>query len=148
MRWDAVFLCFDVTDKVSMYTILSWWNHTVEKGFTRGQTAPPQLHLVGTKKDLRQTDGHEGFGSAQTTVPLRSVTSCYVCPTDAAFQAERIGASYAEVSALTGEGLEDLVERAGRLAVERIVGPEKEAEPVADEGRKRARLKKRRLFGK
>jgi hypothetical protein len=46
------------------------------------------------------------------------------------------------------EGLEDLVERAGRLAVERIVGPEKEAEPVVDEGRKRARLKKRRLFGK
>lgn len=66
----------------------------------------------------------------------------------AALQAERISASYAEVSALTGEGLEDLIERAGSLAVERILGPEKEAEPVVDEGRKRARLKKRRLFGK
>ena len=24
MRWDAVFLCFDTTDKISLYTILSW----------------------------------------------------------------------------------------------------------------------------
>lgn len=24
IRWDAVFLCFDITDKVSMYTTLSW----------------------------------------------------------------------------------------------------------------------------
>ena len=24
MHWDAVFLCFDITDKISMFTVLQW----------------------------------------------------------------------------------------------------------------------------
>lgn len=68
--------------------------------------------------------------------------------TQAVCHAERIGASYNEVSALTGEGLEEMIEATGKLAVERIVGPKIESESPATEERKRARLKKRRLFKK
>ncbi|KAK0388193.1 hypothetical protein NLU13_4438 [Sarocladium strictum] len=148
MRWDAVFLCFDVTDKVSMYTITSWWHHAVENGFTAAREVMPILHLVGTKKDLRQAGTVEGISRTQTASSLRSIASCYVCPVDAVCHAERIGASYNEVSALTGEGLEEMIEATGKLAVERIVGPKIESESPATEERKRARVKKRRLFKK
>jgi hypothetical protein len=57
-----------------------------------------------------------------------------------------MGAVYREVSALTGEGLEELVEGAGRLSAERAMSPKAEAESPVDEQRERAKLKKRRLF--
>lgn len=43
------------------------------------------LHLVGTKKDLRQAEVVDGIGSAETISSLRSIASCYVCPNDVGY---------------------------------------------------------------
>lgn len=40
MRWDAVFLCFDVMDKVQMLSIISWVRKSLPRdGQLRGELA-------------------------------------------------------------------------------------------------------------
>lgn len=60
--------------------------------------------------------------------------------------ASRVAATYHEVSALTGDGVEELMKKAGRAAVAKLLGTKDDAGLCVKEGRKRAKLKKRRLF--
>ncbi|KAL6855493.1 hypothetical protein ACO1O0_006642 [Amphichorda felina] len=141
MAWDAVFLCFDVTNKVSMYTILSW-------------AFVPLVYLVGMKKDLRaadfmeeqqqQLEEEEGrLGRPRTTASLAAYPTCSVGPSEAAWQAKRIGAHrYLECSALTGEGTSAVIDDVGREATRRAVERERETAVAARELRP---VKKRRI---
>ncbi|KFH48546.1 Rho-related protein-like protein [Hapsidospora chrysogenum ATCC 11550] len=131
MQWDGVFLCFDVMDKVSMFTIISWWRHAVSYGFIAGQTSEPLVHLVGMKKDQRgydDTAAEDVPGRARSTLSLAAYPTCCVGSAEATWHAKRIGAHrYIECSALTGEGMDAVVEDAGREAVRRAVKTEDEA---------------------
>ncbi|KFA70364.1 hypothetical protein S40285_01766, partial [Stachybotrys chlorohalonatus IBT 40285] len=128
IKWDAVFLCFDVMDKVSMFTIMQWlkrtgvaqWNHARDGGFTTNQPVEPLLHLVGLKKDLRDTCMAENHRDGQPA--LMSFPTCCVSPADGYWHTQRIrGDRYLECSALTGEGMEVLFEHIGREATWRAV---------------------------
>ncbi|KAF5231116.1 hypothetical protein FANTH_13541 [Fusarium anthophilum] len=141
IEWDAVFLCFDISDKISMYTIIQWW-HASDQGFTKSASFAPLLYLVGLKKDLRDQcflEDHQ-TGSAFSSSGLLAYPTCCICSSEANWQATRIGAhKYIECSAATGEGMKEVIDDSGREAMRRLVGgqvPEDEVIPK----------KKRRFF--
>ncbi|KAF5563780.1 GTPase Rho [Fusarium napiforme] len=142
IEWDAVFLCFDISDKISMYTIIQWWHHASSQGFTKSASFAPLLYLVGLKKDLRDQcflEDHQ-TGSAFSSSGLLAYPTCCICSSEANWQANRIGAQkYIECSAATGEGMKEVIDDSGREAMRRLVGgqvPEDEVIPK----------KKRRFF--
>ncbi|KAF5612232.1 GTPase Rho [Fusarium tjaetaba] len=142
IEWDAVFLCFDISDKISMYTIIQWWHHASSQGFTKSASFAPLLYLVGLKKDLRDQcflEDHQ-TGSAFSSSGLLAYPTCCICSSEATWQATRIGAhKYIECSAATGEGMKEVIDDSGREAMRRLVGgqvPEDEVIPK----------KKRRFF--
>ncbi|KAF5973083.1 GTPase Rho [Fusarium coicis] len=138
---DAVFLCFDISDKISMYTIIQWWHHASSQGFTRSASFAPLLYLVGLKKDLRDQcflEDHQ-TGSAFSSSGLLAYPTCCICSSEATWQATRIGAhKYIECSAATGEAMKEVIDDSGREAMRRLVGQVPEDEVV--------RKKKRRFF--
>ncbi|KAJ4015601.1 hypothetical protein NW752_006522 [Fusarium irregulare] len=143
IEWDAIFLCFDVSEKLSLYTIIQWWHHASNGGFAKSANFEPLLYLVGLKKDLRDQcflDDHHS-GSEDSSSELMAYPTCCVCPTEASWQAMRIGAKrYVECSAATGEGMKDVIDESARDAMRKIVGAEwLEDEVVAPK-------KKRRFF--
>ncbi|KAG9256170.1 P-loop containing nucleoside triphosphate hydrolase protein [Emericellopsis atlantica] len=117
MAWDAVVLCFDVADKIGLYSIVSWWRCAVNEGFTSSSRYPPLLHLVGMKCDKRSVEeGLFDTGPAN----LAAFPTCCVEVEEATWQARRIGADrYLECSALTGEGVKSVVDELGREVVRR-----------------------------
>ncbi|KAF5719798.1 FAD dependent oxidoreductase [Fusarium globosum] len=142
IEWDAVFLCFDISDKISMYTIIQWWHHASSQGFAKSASFAPLLYLVGLKKDLRDQcflEDHQ-TGSAFSSSGLLAYPTCCICSSEATWQATRIGAhKYIECSAATGEGMKEVIDDSGREAMRRLVGgqvPEEEVIPK----------KKRRFF--
>ncbi|KAF4473467.1 GTPase Rho [Fusarium agapanthi] len=142
IEWDAVFLCFDISDKISMCTIIQWWHHASDQGFTKSASFTPLLYLVGLKKDLRDQcflEDHQ-TGSAFSSSGLLAYPTCCICSSEANWQAIRIGAhKYIECSAATGEGMKEVIDDSGREAMRRLVGgqlPEDEVIPK----------KKRRFF--
>ncbi|KAH7270790.1 P-loop containing nucleoside triphosphate hydrolase protein [Fusarium redolens] len=142
IEWDAVFLCFDISDKISMYTIIQWWHHASNQGFTKSASFEPLLYLIGLKKDLRDQCFLEDHrtGSAFSSSGLLAYPTCCICSSEANWQASRIGAhKYIECSAATGEGMKEVIDDSGREAMRRLVGgqvPEDEVVPK----------KKRRFF--
>ncbi|TXC03280.1 hypothetical protein FocTR4_00002019 [Fusarium oxysporum f. sp. cubense] len=135
IEWDAVFLCFDISDKISMYTIIQWWHHASNQGFTKSASFEPLLYLVGLKKDLRDQcflEDHQ-TGSAFSSSGLLAYPTCCICSSEANWQATRIGAhKYIECSAATGEGMKEVIDDSGREAMRRLVGgqvPEGEVVP-------------------
>ncbi|KAG6040756.1 hypothetical protein E4U41_007196 [Claviceps citrina] len=123
MVWDAVFLCFDVKEKMGLLRILSWWQQAVDQGFCASST--PLIYLLGLKRDLRMECSFEDHRLAMETSLTVGSPSCCVNPRDADWHARRIGAErYAECSALTGHGVDGVVEEVGRLALERAVQSE------------------------
>ncbi|KAI9170874.1 GTP-binding protein RHO1 [Paramyrothecium foliicola] len=95
ISWDAIFLCFDVTDKMSMHTILQWASE-----------------LLCLKKDARSLTPSESIQKLLPNAPHFAAfpTSC-IRDTDIAWHAERIGAAaWFTCSARSGEGVEDVVE--------------------------------------
>ncbi|KAG7420881.1 GTP-binding protein RHO1 [Fusarium oxysporum f. sp. rapae] len=135
IEWDAVFLCFDISDKISMYTIIQWWHHASNQGFTKSANFEPLLYLVGLKKDLRDQcflEDHQ-TGSAFSSSGLLAYPTCCICSSEANWQATRIGAhKYIECSAVTGEGMKEVIDDSGREAIRRLVGgqvPEDEVVP-------------------
>ncbi|CAJ0552722.1 Ff.00g008000.m01.CDS01 [Fusarium sp. VM40] len=142
IEWDAVFLCFDIAHKISMYTIIQWWHHASDQGFAKSETFEPLLYLVGLKKDLRDQcflEDHQS-SSDNSSSGLLAYPTCCVCPSEAMWQAQRIGAhEYVECSAATGEGMKEVIDNSAREAMRRVVGGAcSEDEPVA--------AKKRRKF--
>ncbi|KAM0269724.1 hypothetical protein ACHAPA_003932 [Fusarium lateritium] len=142
IEWDAVFLCFDISDKISMYTIIQWqWHHASNQGFAKSQTFEPFLYLVGLKKDLRDQcflEDHQS-SSSNSSSGLLAYPTCCVCPSEAMWQAQRIGAHrYVECSAATGEGMKEVVDDSAREAMRRVVGGDcSEDEPIAAKKRRR-----------
>ncbi|RFU80406.1 rho type ras-like gtpase [Trichoderma arundinaceum] len=146
VQWDAIFLCFDIKEKITLHTILQWvgaviemlmiaastapankyrqWHGAVQGGFLGQQQNEVLLHLVGLKKDIRAKcldEDHRipGPFDSQSFVPF---PTCCVAPSDAAWHARRIGAHrYLECSAMTGEGMEVMLEEAGQEATRRAV---------------------------
>ncbi|EWG50569.1 hypothetical protein FVEG_09747 [Fusarium verticillioides 7600] len=141
IEWDAVFLCFDISDKISMYTIIQWWHHASSQGFTKSASFAPLLYLIGLKKDLRDQcflEDHQ-TGSAFSSSGLLAYPTCCICSSEATWQATRIGAhKYIECSAATGEGMKEVIDDSGREAMRRLVGQVPEDEVVPK--------KKRRFF--
>ncbi|VUC31268.1 unnamed protein product [Clonostachys rosea] len=145
MKWDAIFLCFDTMDKISMFSIISWWHHAVVDGFLESQRFVPMLYLVGMKKDLREQrflereERRARAPASYSPFPL----SC-VCPSDAAWHAGQIGAEgYLECSALTGDGMDRVIEDVGIEATRRTIMRINEA-AATDLGVHQGTMKKRR----
>lgn len=102
VAWDAVFLCFDVGDKIGMYTIISWvscslkhslggkglirgtqWRHAIENGFVSQSSFGPLVHLVGMKKDKRSDEfngSQPGSAKSTSTSSLSAFPTCCVGP--------------------------------------------------------------------
>ncbi|OBS27751.1 hypothetical protein FPOA_01694 [Fusarium poae] len=142
IEWDAIFLCFDISDKMSMYTIIQWWHHASNHGFAKTPTFEPLLYLVGLKKDIRDQcflEDHRTSSAMDLSSELMAYPTCCVCPTEASWQAMRIGAKkYIECSAATGEGMKDVIDGSGRDAMRKIVGDEwLEDEVVAPKKKRR-----------
>ncbi|RGP78445.1 GTP-binding rho1 [Fusarium longipes] len=143
IEWDAIFLCFDISDKMSMYTIIQWWHHASNRGFAKTATFEPLLYLVGLKKDIRDQCFLEDHrtGSTNSSSDLMAYPTCCICPSEASWQAMRIGArKYVECSAVTGEGMKNVIDDSGRDAMRKIAGGEWLEDEIV------APLKKRRFF--
>ncbi|KAJ3470067.1 hypothetical protein MRS44_000166 [Fusarium solani] len=141
ISWDAVFLCFNISDKVSMYTIMQWWYHASHDAFAKTETFQPLLYLVGLKKDLRDQCFLEDHrtGSALSPSGLMAYPTCCVCSSEANWQAKRIGAHrYLECSAATGQGMREVFEDSTREAARRALGEQsQEEESVVPKKRRR-----------
>ncbi|KAF4119519.1 Ras family [Geosmithia morbida] len=148
MAWDGVFLCFDVTDRISMYNIISWVRSS--HGRICIIFGPPPSPPFGRDKMERErlTDRtgqwHHavmgGFVSGQPSVPLVHLVGTktdlrrrrdgrsslfWAAPEEASWQAKMAGAHrYIECSALTGEGIHLVVDEAAREAATRSVSRE------------------------
>ena len=91
---DVFLLTFAIDMQVSLEDILNFWWNEVRKAVPKAQ-----LMLVGTKKDLRDTE------------PGKK----YVTPDEAQRVAQQIGAvKYVECSAKTREGLKEVFDEAAR----------------------------------
>ncbi|KAM0386172.1 hypothetical protein HYE67_009596 [Fusarium culmorum] len=141
IEWDAILLCFDISDKMSMYTIVQWWNNASNHGFAKSATFEPLLYLVGLKKDIRDQcflEDHRTDSAANLSSDLIVYPTCCVSPSEASWQAMRIGAQkYIECSATTGEGMKDVIDGTGRDAMRKIVGEEWLEDEVAASKKKR-----------
>ncbi|GKU06014.1 hypothetical protein FLAG1_08908 [Fusarium langsethiae] len=142
IEWDAIFLCFDISDKMSMYTIIQWWHHASNHGFAKTAAFEPLLYLVGLKKDIRDQcflEDHRTGSAADSSADLMAYLTCCVCSSEASWQAMRIGAQkYIECSAATGEGMKDVIDGTGRDAMRKIIGEEwLEDEVVAPKKKRR-----------
>ncbi|KAF4505905.1 hypothetical protein G6O67_007806 [Ophiocordyceps sinensis] len=105
MPWDAVFLCFDLGNKISLLTIVQWI-----QGFD------PLVHILGMKRDLRR----DCFRGLNCPGPL--CHSCCVSASDAIANARSIRAdNYVEVSAKTGENIDELLAGASIEATRRVL---------------------------
>ncbi|KAF5680573.1 FAD dependent oxidoreductase [Fusarium heterosporum] len=123
IEWDAIFLCFDISDKTSMYTIVRWWHHASNQGFAKSTTFEPMLYLVGLKKDLRDQCFLEDHQTASSSTGLLVYPTCCICPPEAIWQAQRIGAHrYIECSAATGQGVKEVIDDSAREALRKVVG--------------------------
>ncbi|CAG9938575.1 unnamed protein product [Clonostachys rosea f. rosea IK726] len=145
MKWDAIFLCFDTMDKISMFSIMSWWHHAIVDGFLESQRFVPMLYLVGMKKDLREQRFLErSERRTRTPASFPPFPLCCVCPADAAWHAGQIGAEgYLECSALTGDGMDRVIEDVGIEATRRTIMRMNEA-AAADLAAHGGTIKKRR----
>ena len=91
---DVFLLTFAIDMQLSLEDILNFWRNEVRKAVPKAQ-----LMLVGTKKDLRDTE------------PGKK----YVTPDEAQRVAQQIGAvKYVECSAKTREGLKEVFDEAAR----------------------------------
>ncbi|KAJ4134846.1 hypothetical protein NW768_004455 [Fusarium equiseti] len=119
------------------------WHRASNNGFAKSANFEPLLYLAGLKKDLRDQcflDDHQ-TSSGDSSSELMAYPTCCVCPSEASWQAMRIGAQrYVECSAATGEGMKDVIDGSARDTMRKIVGAEwLEDEVVAPK-------KKRRFF--
>ncbi|KAL7895609.1 hypothetical protein HDV63DRAFT_396270 [Trichoderma sp. SZMC 28014] len=124
VQWDAIFLCFDIQQKPTMHAILQWWHEAVQGGFLAQQHTEVLLHLVGLKKDVRDkcTDPRHRVACPFDSDDFVPFPSCCVIPSDAAWHARRIRAHrYLECSAMTGEGVDDMLEDAARESTRRAI---------------------------
>ncbi|KAH7153315.1 P-loop containing nucleoside triphosphate hydrolase protein [Dactylonectria macrodidyma] len=119
MKFDAIFLCFDISDKVSLYTIEQWWQHASSNGFGPQGGYDPPVFLLGLKKDLRDQcflEDHRN-GRNRNVPGVLANPPCCVMPGEAMFHADRLGhVKYLECSAATGEGMEAVLDEAVREA--------------------------------
>ncbi|KAG5983305.1 hypothetical protein E4U55_000289 [Claviceps digitariae] len=96
------------------------WQNAVSQGF--GANSVPLIYLLGLKKDLRMECSFEDHRLAMETGLTVGSPSCCVNPRDASWHAKRIGAErYAECSALTGDGVDHVIEEVSRLALEKAL---------------------------
>ncbi|KAL7926390.1 hypothetical protein ACQKWADRAFT_309228 [Trichoderma austrokoningii] len=124
VQWDAIFLCFDIQQKPTMHTILQWWHEAVQGGFLAQQHTEVLLHLVGLKKDVRDkcTDPRHRVACPFDSDDFVPFPSCCVIPSDAAWHARRIRAHrYLECSAMTGEGVDAMLEDAAQESTRRAI---------------------------
>ncbi|KAM0451716.1 hypothetical protein ACHAO4_005673 [Trichoderma viride] len=124
VQWDAIFLCFDIQQKPTMHAILQWWHEAVQGGFLAQQHTEVLLHLVGLKKDVRDkcTDPRHRVACPFDSDDFVPFPSCCVIPSDAAWHARRIRAHrYLECSAMTGEGVDAMLEDAARESTRRAI---------------------------
>ncbi|KAH8125713.1 P-loop containing nucleoside triphosphate hydrolase protein [Trichoderma asperelloides] len=124
VQWDAIFLCFDIQQKPTMHTILQWWLEAVQGGFLAKQQTEVLLHLVGLKKDARDkcTDPRHRVPCPFDSDDFVPYPTCCVIPSDAAWHARRIRAHrYLECSAMTGEGVDGMLEDAARESTKRAI---------------------------
>ncbi|KAF4472022.1 GTPase Rho [Fusarium albosuccineum] len=116
IAWDAVFLCFDISDKVSMYAIIQWWRHASNNGFAKYEGFQPLLYLVGLKKDAnwhaRRIGAHR----------------------------------YLECSAVTGEGMKEVFDDSAREAMRRALGGVEIQEEETAAPKKKRRFFQGRVF--
>ncbi|KAL6901212.1 hypothetical protein GGI43DRAFT_383551 [Trichoderma evansii] len=122
--WDAIFLCFDIQQKPTMHTILQWWHEAVQGGFLAKQHTEVLLHLVGLKKDARDRckDPRHRVPCPFDSDDFVPYPTCCVIPSDAAWHARRIRAHrYLECSAMTGEGVDAMLEDAARESTKRAI---------------------------
>lgn len=148
------------------------WHHAVVDGFLETQRFVPMLYLVGMKKDLREQrflEREERRARAPASFPPFPL--CCVCPADvgyiypfflklallsqsfanfhykAAWHAGQIGAEgYLECSALTGDGMDRVIEDVGIEATRRTVMRMNEAAAADLAAHGGTTKKRRRLF--
>ena len=96
-----VLLMFSVVSHVSFESIKTRWMPAVEQ-YQRTAPHPFVYVLVGTKTDLR--DNREFIAQ------MGERNANFVSPKEAEALAKELGCSYVECSALTGEGVESVVE--------------------------------------
>ncbi|KAM0409725.1 hypothetical protein ACHAPZ_000307 [Fusarium culmorum] len=117
------------------------WNNASNHGFAKSATFEPLLYLVGLKKDIRDQcflEDHRTDSAANLSSDLIVYPTCCVSPSEASWQAMRIGAQkYIECSATTGEGMKDVIDGTGRDAMRKIVGEEWLEDEVAASKKKR-----------
>ncbi|KAK4088549.1 hypothetical protein Purlil1_7100 [Purpureocillium lilacinum] len=139
--FDAVFLCFDVQDRLSMRNIVTWWTHARTRAFTKESPFQmgfdPLLHLVGLKKDLRlnmpagMNEAHfvdtTDVSSFLHLLSLRSAMALQKPSWGGGGDDEDAAATsinahrYIECSAKTHEAMDALFDDAGREATRRYV---------------------------
>lgn len=149
IHWDVIFLCFDISDAATLQAIVAWvipppahhlpitntmikWKFTAESLFSKSETIPPTLRLLGTKKDLRHRSASSrrfSLGYYYHQLPLSAsaqsvMASTCVSSAQATWQAKYLNAKYYECSALTGEGVDLLVEETAAEATRAIVEKE------------------------
>ncbi|KAJ6782208.1 hypothetical protein PWT90_06714 [Aphanocladium album] len=115
-------------------TVVEPWKFTAENLFSKSKTLPPALYLVGTKKDLRHRSASRRFSlgyyyynqqllPASASVQSVMAATC-VSSAQAMWQAKYLKARYFECSALTGEGVDLLVEETAAEATRAVVEKE------------------------
>lgn len=105
------------------------WKFTAESLFSKTKAIPPTLRLLGTKKDLRHRSASSrrfSLGYYYHQLPLSAsaqsvMASTCVSSAQATWQAKYLRAKYFECSALTGEGVDLLVEETAAEATRAIV---------------------------
>ncbi|GAA5917404.1 hypothetical protein JCM5296_000208 [Sporobolomyces johnsonii] len=107
---DVIFICFAVDFPVSLENIEDKWYPEVAH-FCEGVP----IVLIATKTDLRTDQRALDLLKAQGRHP--------VTPAEGAAVAKTIGARYAEVSAMTGQGVEEVFDLALREAMKGRGGP-------------------------
>lgn len=109
------------------------WKFTADGLFSKSKPLPPALRLLGTKKDLRHRSASArrfSLGYYYQQLPLSAsmhtvaAASACVSTAQAAWQAKYVKAKYYECSALTGEGVDRLVEETAAEVTRAIVDKE------------------------
>lgn len=107
------------------------WKFAAENLFCKSKALPPTIKLLGTKRDLRHRSASRRFslGYYYQQLPLSAsvqsvMASTCVSSAQAMWQAKYLNAKYYECSALTGEGVDMLVEETAAEATRAIVEKE------------------------